>query len=556
MDDRHPSDTLFIIFEEDWRLFEEDQGPRQEERVAAFVENSLCHSPGASTDTVSERQKFDQALASDYKERFAGPVDETAPPIYPSHEGGKYLATSLTKPKGTGQTPAEPIKDIVRLCTYAHRKGLGDLVWLTWDGDTGQHCHKKPRPSHGSTAIAMTQQFGHWLEQHWHECIRSHFDLSLKWLLETYGGVETRASFVMRSIGHYASHDSGILEEERKAAWQQWWVHQGVRMCHSPAQKPRELWTWEKGKTCCVGEIPLENEEQACLLQWKTLFKMSANPSVKPEHSQSSSAVPLAAQGRPPQPQHLTQEQMQRAYDQSLMVGEEKPKTQRQERERRARLQSAGLRIFTQREDEVRIPIKNRISRCRSRISSTHVFCDSHPYLHLVQFFDGLECVCAIRLHRKTPIHMSISCSFHSQADTGAEHPTPLQPTESAAKLKRVMISRSPMMAPWAKPQVTRPAGQHRSPGGQHSSGVHAPPAKRPAKGSVALQLPQPIEEEPNSKGNAGKGWSSGGWGDAAKKSGKTSWQSQGGASSSSSQSWWGQGSSWGDSWWQGWSGR
>ena len=281
-------------------------------------------------------------------------------PAYPSEEG-RHFARSLTKPRGAPQEPAEPIKDIVRLCTYAHRKGYGDLVWLTWDGDTGPGYAAKPRPSHGSMLLAVTQRFARWLTDHWDECSRGHLDCSLKWLLERYGGEVTRASFVVKSIGHYATHDSGILEEERKAAWQQWWVQEGVRMSQSPAHTPRELWTWTKpkSKTAQVGIIPLEDEVEGAKLRWRTFFQQDAKPYKQPDAPEEYPFGRPSSDAPPPQPQQLTQEQMAMAFDKESMVGAEEPTSKRQSRLRRSQLQHASLRIFTQDQAEAWISDRN-----------------------------------------------------------------------------------------------------------------------------------------------------------------------------------------------------
>ena len=356
LDERHETDTLFLIVEEDWRLFQTDQVP-QEQRLSEFCGDSLSQSPGGNSQAASREESFSQSLAADFHDRTHGTGDEgKSTPSDPSDEG-RHFARSLTKPKGAPREPAEPIKDIVRLCTYAHRKGHGDLVWLTWDGDIGEGYESKPRPSHGSTLTAVTQRFARWFKDHWSECHRGHLDCSLKHLLEQYGGEVTRSSFIVKSLGHYATHDSGILEEERRAAWTQWWVQEGVRMSQSPAHTKRELWTWTKPKckTARVGIIPLENEVEGAKLRWRTFFQQDAKPYQKPDIPEEYPHGVPARDPPPPQPQQLTQEQMAVAFDMGKMVGAEEPTSQRQQRQRRSQLHQASLRVFTQVHAEVRI---------------------------------------------------------------------------------------------------------------------------------------------------------------------------------------------------------
>ena len=135
-------------------------------------------------------------------------------------------------------------------------------------------------------------------------------------------------------------------------------------MCHSPAQEPRQLWTWIKNrKTAAVGTIPLDNEEEALQLQWKTLFKLSDKPGAMQDEAKQYPYGYGQADKPPPQPLRLTQEQMQQAFDQNALVGDEEPTTQRQKRERRSRVHHSSLRIFTQdpAEAEIRIDEGNKL---------------------------------------------------------------------------------------------------------------------------------------------------------------------------------------------------
>ena len=85
----------------------------------------------------------------------------------------------------------------------------------------------KVRPSHGSMMIGVSWLGATWLLDNWQQMWRSHFDLSLLWACQNFSQ-ELQASFIYPSIGHYVPHDSGILLEERKATWKEWWVQEGV----------------------------------------------------------------------------------------------------------------------------------------------------------------------------------------------------------------------------------------------------------------------------------------------------------------------------------------
>ena len=49
---------------------------------------------------------------------------------------------------------ADEIKDLVKMCTLANRKGGGKFVWLSWDG--GNKRGFRSQPQHALTLIGMT----------------------------------------------------------------------------------------------------------------------------------------------------------------------------------------------------------------------------------------------------------------------------------------------------------------------------------------------------------------------------------------------------------------
>ena len=51
------------------------------------------------------------------------------------------------------QTVSQDLEDLVRLATAAHRRGRGDLVWVSWVGGARKGKH----PEHGSTLLMLSQ---------------------------------------------------------------------------------------------------------------------------------------------------------------------------------------------------------------------------------------------------------------------------------------------------------------------------------------------------------------------------------------------------------------
>ena len=66
-------------------------------------------------------------------------------------------------------------------------------------------------PQHAYTSRALSFRGAQRLtEEFWQHISGFQFDISLKWVCENYAH-ELQASFVMPAIGHYSTHDSGIL---------------------------------------------------------------------------------------------------------------------------------------------------------------------------------------------------------------------------------------------------------------------------------------------------------------------------------------------------------
>ena len=360
-DPRHADDTLFIVCEEDFRLYERDQ-PSQAALLWADAEPLLRESQGsgASSSGLNREEAppeplYKEALQTSWQARNAASAaamrrDTVSPsPCVPPLQ---QWPSRTQKPKPADfENPSVHLKDIIRLCTAAHRHDRGNVVWLTWNGDTGKKA--EIQPSYGSMMIGVSWLGANWLKENWGQVWRGHYDLSLKWICENMSA-DLKASFVYPSIGHYASHGSGILLAERRAVWKEWWVQEGVR---KPARGPgmhREIWGWkDKGskkgqKTECLeGNIDLAALDT--VLDWKTYFAPDPNadwpePIAGQEAGQPSSASSACLGQEPPAP---TQEQMRRAFAQERMVGLQVAETKRARRARRMQLLESGYRIFT-----------------------------------------------------------------------------------------------------------------------------------------------------------------------------------------------------------------
>ena len=251
---KHAPDTLFILTEEDWRLCEADCRPlhtsdayrRYEESIRSSVpapagqaaSSSSAEPIAAPGADKTEWEPLPEADWGDDDDMDAEPIaapasssaskDVTVEPFATVPEPQTWLRRCL-KPKAAKVTFPESLRDVVRMCTCAHRHGCGDFVWLCWDGKMSA---RKTHPSHGSTAIAVTQTGARLLlEMMRAEQAPMLVDILFKdRLIQDWWQGRMRASYVLKSVGSFVQHLSNVeLGYERKPNWDFPWAQENTR---------------------------------------------------------------------------------------------------------------------------------------------------------------------------------------------------------------------------------------------------------------------------------------------------------------------------------------
>jgi len=144
-DKTHIPDTLFLVSEEDWRIFKADEqvtsehvGPNMyAEAFPDAVAEMAAGRPGhVYPETVYEARKREiGAQAASASAGAASSSSAGVPPAPVGSQTGKYKfhMPRPEKPKGfVGYSPH--LQDVMKMCCQAHRAQLGGLVWLSWDG--------------------------------------------------------------------------------------------------------------------------------------------------------------------------------------------------------------------------------------------------------------------------------------------------------------------------------------------------------------------------------------------------------------------------------------
>lgn len=251
---KHAPDTLFIVAEEDWRLeasdcvrledtdtyrrYEEAMAMTNERRARNLAASASSAEPVAAlappspgyweplpeADYDVEEEGLEAVYVAPGGEEAAGPAAE---PVAAASEPEEWLRRTL-KPKTKEVNFPQSLKDVVRICTLAHRIGYGDFVWLSWDGiRKGRKLH----PSHATTAFGLTQTGARLLlEMFLAEVAPGHIDHLFKnHLYNDWWRGRLRACYVCRTLGGYVSHHSDVDLEERENNFDAAWVQSGTR---------------------------------------------------------------------------------------------------------------------------------------------------------------------------------------------------------------------------------------------------------------------------------------------------------------------------------------
>ena len=138
-DARYPSDTLFLLFEEDYRFWPECEDPdnadqyqrrlqevvqaRKRKEHAAPARGSVANDPAYRAGQASS------SAAGAYRPAIAATGRDEARLRSEFHYMPKRGGSEWYTPDDglTGN-----IADLLRMATFAHRQGCGELIWFGW----------------------------------------------------------------------------------------------------------------------------------------------------------------------------------------------------------------------------------------------------------------------------------------------------------------------------------------------------------------------------------------------------------------------------------------
>jgi len=194
LDDRHPPDTLFLFAESDFRWFRSDLAG---DRWLLVAGQGAEEDPGGAPRPPQEEAGAPR------------PAAEGGAPRPPSYGG--WEAQSRQQPREyCNTTHYECLQHIVRMCTLAHRRGVGNVMWLSYNcGSIGNPKSAKPTLIYsGSTLVAFSREGARQLNALIQHSKPRHIDLWLREMLETHTDT-LGCCYVNPPMGSYEEHKSG-----------------------------------------------------------------------------------------------------------------------------------------------------------------------------------------------------------------------------------------------------------------------------------------------------------------------------------------------------------
>ena len=366
-DPRHAPDTLFLVCEEDFRLWPTDEDVNLEAVAAAIYAESaepsgfqeeLNAASSSSMPPVRLHRAFNPTTGEPFAPAEEGVEEpeslsprQADPPTTETWEQrvGAFYSRVPKSERGTEvEPPSQALADIVKMCTLAHRMDCGNFVWLGWCGRTarGYRC----KPSNGSALIAVSLKGAVKLARAGQQgkIKKGHIDISLRdFLNEGDNARELGASYVYPAVGNFQEHVSGCDPGigVRTGLWNETWCQAGTRASDGNGFQDRYLMRWlPKGSGVDWTTKIILPERTPNMLAWKTL-RPRDDPEAQEEIRRQQEWLGNPA---PPRTTAMERQTMFGADDVPVQ-----PKNKRQRRQLRAQKIGYSLRILVDDPDQV-----------------------------------------------------------------------------------------------------------------------------------------------------------------------------------------------------------
>ena len=269
-DVRHPQDTLFFYVEHDFRFHHRD-----DERPEDWLPLVAGEDPLDVLPRSWEPFPGAEPLARSGSAEGGGGISE-------SQRRGRF--SSMLQPVRRSTRDGDPhdvspeFCDCIAYCNAASREGLGDLVWLGWNGghtNVGAKVKYPNRISFGSQLMALTARGAKKLQEALKARGAGHIDLKILDCLEKNADLRSCSSYVCPPIGGFSSqHTSLNLAQARPGPWNKGWCYGGTNEYnrtehYEPKRRCIAKFQWDTPlEIVTVPEVP----DVSGRLHWRTLL--------------------------------------------------------------------------------------------------------------------------------------------------------------------------------------------------------------------------------------------------------------------------------------------
>jgi hypothetical protein len=256
-------DTLFLIFEEDFRFEPSD------------IEPAVSFEPTGLVELVGDQSTFLAAADAEI------PGKKQAKPVMPGKGRWYEMPTKVTDHSAfvTSQTV---LHDIVKYVTLAHRKCVGDMTWMCWQpGQAGSAPKRKGSPSSGSMFLTVSVPGAEILEGAMASGLipKGHFDCKLLNWVRDLDATALRCCYMLPPMGNYATHESGCdnnyagTSGGRPSCWKETWCCPGTRISEDPQRRDKWLCVFtSKGPPGWLSKLPNLDTMDDKELEWLTYW--------------------------------------------------------------------------------------------------------------------------------------------------------------------------------------------------------------------------------------------------------------------------------------------
>jgi len=259
MDDYWDEDTVFFVFEDDFRFEDVPTLP-----MSLWDAEAADAAPGGNF--APQQVKF-----SPHQKRVQGQWFEVPT---------KEMDPDLDEPA------ASRIQDLMHYMIQAHRNHCGHIVWMSWQPSHAGSAPQRPHsPKFGSLLWGITPAGARSI----HAAIASgdlpsgHVDVKLReWLIKK--GKEVQGCCLVPPLGNFRTSASAVdvsMSAERNAVrqscWEDDWCTPGTRMADDLQGRRKKL-TWITAKGAASVITPLDDPSEEMDLKWWTYDALSDEP--------------------------------------------------------------------------------------------------------------------------------------------------------------------------------------------------------------------------------------------------------------------------------------